>query len=89
MIREAGGRRREHSAPTRAVMLGLPGEIAFALVGRVERRESSVNLYGYLTAAAGLSADELFTDPANPVAESHAARRPLQPIVRRANIAKE
>ena len=52
------------------VGLGAPGEIAFALVSRIERRESSVTVYGFLTHVAGLSADELFTDPANPAAET-------------------
>src|SRR5687767_1315609 len=52
------------------VGLGSPGEIAFAYVGRIERRDSSVSVYGFLTQVAGLAADELFVDPANPSAES-------------------
>src|SRR5687768_7493794 len=48
--------------------LGMPGEIVFAFIGRIERRESSVTVYGYLTAVAGLTAEEVFADPADPSA---------------------
>src|SRR5262245_57942137 len=47
-----------------------PGTVAFEFVGRIERRESSYTIYGFFTHVAGLTPEQLFTDPAAPSAET-------------------
>ena len=58
---------REQGAVVGAV---APGTVAFEFVGRIERRETSVTIYGFLTHVAGLTPEQLFTDPAAPSAET-------------------
>lgn len=64
------------SAQTPAASFGLPGiaEPAFEFVGRIDQRGGDFTSYGYLTHAAGLNQDELFTNT-DPVDRTEASAR--------------
>ena len=57
---------RQAEEPRQIGVGGASGAAAFAVVGQTRRRNDRLSFYGYLSRVAGLTAEEVFTDPDDP-----------------------